>query len=333
MGWRTRLDTDWGVEMALTFTSWTNYTDEDGAKTLDWSSADAIRGYPLRPHAEAVRQAIAERYLATGTSVPAALSVAVPLMGPAFAAWAAAVQAAITDRMAAFVNHLDSSGDWSGQDTVPLWNEAAILANLGISRLDPGGFPSADWIFQQRQVLNLLVWNKISGTNQFLWQPYSAGQKFGSGVSWDDASAAFSSASWTLPVVLPYGASHWVQNLGGGRYQFVRARSMPRVALFSDPFSVLVDFYPIFDAIGEYENNDYPGSVPGKLFRAVSDSSAPKGATKYLEIGNFPDANLITHPIDDLGKAGWKWASPGDSGYLTFTQVSKFNTPGGFIFQ
>jgi len=53
------------MSMELTFTDWEHYTDSDGtARVLDWSSPVAMRGQPVYPFLEALRQAMAERVAA-----------------------------------------------------------------------------------------------------------------------------------------------------------------------------------------------------------------------------------------------------------------------------
>lgn len=56
--------------MALTFTDWENYTDDDGnAKTIDWTSAATLRGHPPRAIMEALCQAAWERYFVASHDV------------------------------------------------------------------------------------------------------------------------------------------------------------------------------------------------------------------------------------------------------------------------
>jgi hypothetical protein len=56
--------------MALTFSDWSHYTDDDGnARTLDWSSDAAVRGGPIRPYLAAVAAALDERLRVAGTGV------------------------------------------------------------------------------------------------------------------------------------------------------------------------------------------------------------------------------------------------------------------------
>jgi hypothetical protein len=68
--------------MALTFSDWSHYTDDDGnARTLDWSSDAAVRGGPIRPYLAAVCGALLERVRVSLTS--AEIASAEALFGPA----------------------------------------------------------------------------------------------------------------------------------------------------------------------------------------------------------------------------------------------------------
>jgi hypothetical protein len=347
--------------MALTFTSWTNYTDEEGAKTLDWSSADAIRGHLLRPHAEAVRQAIKERYLALQThqlisinitapeanpavpvwspigTIPAILVSEIPLYGPALGSWAYGVQSAVTFLLSQHVNHVDNSGDWTGQDSIPDWTEEAILTDIGDdSRLDYGGFPSADWIFQQYQILKRLQWlqtfiryHPVSGTN-FLTRQSRKGFNY---WPWDDFLSAFAAASWQAElsasesygaeVASVYYAGTWNPGLIGTG--FVGSRYRTRYPVISNAsFDSDVDAYSLFYSLAGriYENADY-GNAENTLASIEKNISLDAGQRVYKYVGNFDECTQSEPaPSENLGYA--------HSGMFF---VKKFNVPGGFIFQ
>jgi hypothetical protein len=347
--------------MALTFTSWTNYTDEDGAKTLGWSSTDAIRGHLLRPHAEAVRQAIKERYLAVGGTGPTILQAEIPLGGPALEDWPWAVQLAVSTLITAYVNHTDSSGDWSGQAAIPAWTEAEILADIGAARISSGGFLSADWIYQQYQILNLLKWtkktairekNRYASENDYFdigfiyyamhsiapdaifsetvnpWPgPHPADQFWGNVVS---RFAAFSKIT-TQPFP-PYGSDQNRHNrLHAGSMKwaesdhkdgsFISYRS--HYFLNSHPHKIDLDYY-VFPT-GYYFQNDAAMPFPWTFNVLNLHLSASLDIGDDLLAVNSEDY-AYTEPASVNTETGWAITN-------TIAAIEKHNVPGGFVFQ
>jgi hypothetical protein len=307
--------------MALTFTDWEHYTDEEGAKTLNWSSADAIRGYPLRPHAEAVRQAIVERYKAANFTVPATLDIEVPPAGPTLAAWAAAVQSAVTYLIGAYCPYLS---DYNGAADIPNYTEAAILAAIGAdSRLGQTGFPSADWIFQQYQILPLLFFRKFNLEATASIRDRQQRQRPGS--TWPDAIAAFNAQAWGSGSAAPRHYGYFSSPF----YGIFRNKYTLRV-LCSYSNSV-ANTYRLFTrlispASGTYQNNDYPGAEEGKVFTLASGVlSLIPGDFIDVTVGDFGDNAITESPPPDIG-----WATdPAWWGVLGINH----NVPGGFIFQ
>lgn len=86
------------------------------------------------------------------------------------------IQNRISRLITLFVNHLNNSGNWSNterNEIAPMWNEADILAEIGDSERIPAPVQllelSAEWLYQQYEIINLLVWinsgvNSIDGS-------------------------------------------------------------------------------------------------------------------------------------------------------------------------
>lgn len=84
--------------------------------------------------------------------------------------WFFFFQSGIDDILDRYANHTDSSGDWTGQDDIPLWTEADMLTAIGDAERIPAPTDpliSARWMFQQYKILNLLRWvRKVIGYMQ-----------------------------------------------------------------------------------------------------------------------------------------------------------------------
>jgi hypothetical protein len=129
----------------------------------NWETSEG-KGKLLKHALNDLRGALAERCAAANRTVPALC----PEIGTGdiiLSSWFTAFQAEITALIPLFVNHTDSGGDWSGQSTIPAWNEADILTAIG----DPARLPaptdpliSAAWMFQQYNMLNLLKWRRYT---------------------------------------------------------------------------------------------------------------------------------------------------------------------------
>jgi len=147
----------------LTFTDWGHYTDDSGRScTLNWTATTGLIG---RPHLEALRQAIVERYRAAqGSSVPSALASPLPAgMQRLYTPLRSVFQSTLTGLIPSFINHNDSGGDWDGDATRgPHWTEAGVLADIGAGTVRLAqtlhGEDLAVWALQQRLIINRLLW-------------------------------------------------------------------------------------------------------------------------------------------------------------------------------
>ena len=63
----------------------------------------------------------------------------------------------INFRTPAFINHLDNSGNWEGQTSIPYWTWTSIMAQLGETKIDVPVTKALvrPWALQRYKVLNL----------------------------------------------------------------------------------------------------------------------------------------------------------------------------------
>lgn len=198
--------------MALTFTSWTAYTDDAGAgKTLDWSLA-GIRAANWRPYFEALRQACKGlRLHASSSSTLAAFGSGETLTY----SQSHALDGLIDNTIAMYANHWDHGGDWNGQTEVPVMSQAALMADIGegstwLTLLSLGGI-NAEWIRQKYLALDRLLWVRALYSPPFFGTIPILAVSSQSRSGWnngDDAGAAYARA------VVEYLAAPWVDEAG-----------------------------------------------------------------------------------------------------------------------
>lgn len=178
--------------MGITFTSWTNGTWDGGpAFTLDWTSADTLRGVPAAILIEAIRQAAVERlkqcvwryivgdgfdrsyfYMHQGLSNPAWLTESFAEK-PILVADLISIKTVLTDTNywpiiaspAAFVDPTRAAV-WDGNSPFPgsgsdawfsEWRYADVLTALGMADVSPvkNGNLASEWAFLWYKILRL----------------------------------------------------------------------------------------------------------------------------------------------------------------------------------
>ena len=321
--------------MALVFTDWEHYTDDDGrACTLDWTPGAS--GLSLRPHLEAIRQAIVER--AYGALYYASLGSTLKSEVPAgdlasYSPVVSAVQTAVTALIARYANHTDSSGNWDGQTSIgPSWTASALLADIapGTTRREQKqyGLRSAAWILQQRLILDRLLWYVFNGTTATPEASSSHQRTSGAQVDWATAVTAWDAASWTSTGAV---VSH-DGNLHLGQFTATRRRA----ALFGQMlvnvgWKAGLDVYARFQKPpgtgGTYENPDY---AYAENEWARLGSTAPLAYLDTEALGTWGDFGSVTVSAPAVGAENRGWYMGSSTAYKA---VCRWNVAGGFVFQ
>lgn len=125
---------------------------------------------------------------------------------------AKAIETKILALIEMFLNHENSSGDWSGTtDTPPYWTVTDIYLAIGMEYIDEVLTPPpiyiaevyelGPWAKQQYQILNMLRWTKLvglSGPDPYAEWPdvKSVSKAVYSQSTWAAAETAFNAASW-----------------------------------------------------------------------------------------------------------------------------------------
>lgn len=334
--------------MALTFTDWEHWTDAETGETgiLDWTSADTLRHAPLRPVMEAIRQALAERQAVAGLAV----SPVEPLVqSPALWTYANSLHnnAWALNLFQAFLNHTIGGGDFDGESTFTNWTLSALQTASGytFSALSADAMTPAAWAHEMHAILSLLQWRVQYGCG-----PRSS--KVAGSVSQRTYSDAISPVPgyWDLepwypagpggntflgrysrvvhiPGFFGYSSSAWGVKGNGyvsGLYSGISHSGtwyLLSTTYFVDPDAP----YPVtrtFDS----ESKGWADCI--NLWEDVSSPSTTSSRTSSTTIGD--DSALPPFPPTELIGEQWThyrgWA-------MIPAFVSKWNVPGGFVFQ
>ena len=197
-----------------------NHWEDNG---LNWTAVGALRLAPQTLAVEAVRKAVVERCAASGAAVPAIFSSRAGAFQPT-AAFLRALHETVSGLIPRFVEHHDHGGDWTAlpdpSQVAPLWTEARLLARLAAVRLpcpDCLAPLTTEWLLQQRQLLNELLWvKKPSVINPFANPARlkrlsgSAGELYLHGYSFPE-TLAYCARGENPPIelFLPYAAANW----------------------------------------------------------------------------------------------------------------------------
>jgi len=144
--------------MTIPPTSWTD-------NSLTWAAANPL--WDSMSLNLAMIESVKECDSIAGRTVPALLSAAYNPIQPN-RDYVNAIHSEVSTLIPLFVNHLDNSGNWNGQATIPAWTEATILTAIGdASRIVPANLNTLSaWYFQTYRILNMLRWveyeNKLS---------------------------------------------------------------------------------------------------------------------------------------------------------------------------
>ena len=302
----------------------------------DFSSVDKLRLTTPLDGILPLIKAVNERCLAAGR----------PLLSDDIRLYAiellSTVQNKITQLIEDFVNHTDNGGNWHGQadSYIPRWTEADILTSIGaVERISaPEGLDklSIEWLYQQYEILNLLLWTEIN-TNAVVessgysgsagWEYYSVEEavdaaianKFEiSGVSLIGNETASSVRYYMVTDETKYSGG---ATSGEGKFNF---DSIDGGSLNS---AADVYFYAVSAYAGDPSFFDGAGiAIEGlNLFESLTAQQFPSYTTSKL--GNreifpvYPEPGTLSFNGSAIG-----WRANGAH------FVSKFNVTGGFEF-
>jgi len=209
-----------------------------------------------------------------------------------------------------FVNHTVNNGDFTGLDSIPMWNERDLLDYLQIEEYQypqPFDMDNNEWLKQQYKIINLLrytayVCNTFSKDTMGVYQyPYSSiysmsfrGHRKTKGElgSWDECLNVLKSSNWNGKYDLE-GESYigYLFDVDLYRIEMVQYQYIinPRI-------SCLLDFYSY------RSSNPYGGN--GFLFQECSISDTPYVVKKSFTENNY--FNFYLWNEDDFLLINWK---------------------------
>jgi hypothetical protein len=149
----------------------------------DWSTIDKTRLTAPLDGIIAVIKAVNERCAASGFSLITEIDRLDEI------AASIAIQSTVSALITSFVKHPDNGGNWAGLTSIPNWTEADILTAIGDDERIPAPARaselSAEWLYQQYEIINLLLWTntteseatvdiagKTGSTGGFRYPPY-----------------------------------------------------------------------------------------------------------------------------------------------------------------
>jgi len=343
--------------MSLTFTSWTACTDAAGTPyTLDWTDEAAVRGTYWRRRLEALRQALAERYLAISLTTPAWLQTEIEHVPPVehtlLRSWTASFDAAIDSLLPLYADNTRPTGtDYTGlADSALALTEAVALTRIGAAarvRYLQGMPPGADWVYQQYRLLQLmthgsfrhLYLHPLSGIDptptERLTVAAAAYREISGAASWAAALAGFNAAAWQ--VVAPgdqppaHYATHYPAGFGGPEsWDMYRLRHEYTLSPRSSAIAREVDAYitgastprVVHHAIDVHQDHDHPAAEDA-LVRVTHQTTPNTDPTITATVGDFGDAT-VTEPASDTRRG---WAAS------TVWTIARYDVTGGFTFQ
>ncbi len=326
---------------------WTDYWS-------DWSSAAALAFANESVLLEACHAAFTER-----ASVLHGVGWSVPTLTPVEsldALWDAMLTAlsgmVANGSFSSYVDHTDSSGDWDDQADIPVWTEALIITELGLS-----AWPSMSALEARPKqvvkdfydIINILLWHKRnalganpSGPSATFTPEESIRDVLLVTDTWAVTVAAWNAASWGAWVgksdALPWHRGTY-ERIHPERYQGIqRTRSRWDGTIHPNgnlSTSYNLDFYAQMGQYNfdQYRNNDYP-VTQGNYARVYNGSVLETGYNSdIVYIGDFDTVTVPEPPFDTY----YGWAVDQvprgvPSGAELIYAVFKHDVTGGFDF-
>ena len=351
----------------MAVTSWTS-------ESMDWT-VDHTAEPPRWPYLEALRLAAIERAQLVGLDIPASLtspivSGSTSMLGgwlpilPSDEGWYYSdFETLMNELFAAFVNHTDHSGNWSGQATVaPYWTEADLLTAIGASarlyQRPRSAWPTSTktlpypltWAYvkQQYNLLNKLRWTKAGFAN------ISSSERQVYAANWAAAVAAFNASAW-ISAGTSYVVGHrayFYSRFGVQEVEIWRGRStvrfnkaLPSGSTLSTTKRHSWDLYQDFSlenrwgAFGStfYGNSDYPACDTANIYQRTITGTVPSSWPQDITMGDFGDCTVddpstksAPYPSNIYRQTGWE-----DMTFLGNPQpvyVAKWDVTGGLCF-
>jgi hypothetical protein len=298
------------------------------ATNWDTSAGEGkVLGYALSD----LRYALNERCIAVGRTLPTGVTELYD-GGIIQSSWFTWFQEEITELIPLYVNYIDSGGEWDGVGTIPNWTEVTILDVIGDARWEAPIDPkiSAQWMYQQYQIINLLRWvqddGELFGSQRLIGQTYL-------GVyddTWNEVLVDWNALGW--------GAYGWVNSILQGTASQVNFDYFNEInntrcnevrASIQGTFEATADFYlyteisPVPTYSMQYGSTD--GFAEDK-FNILGTQSTETSTTINKTIAVIMEDDN-TKPINpDTG---------GNNGYTvggTCTAVLKFDGANGFTY-
>lgn len=309
--------------------AWSDYAD--------FSSIDKLRLTAPYDGIIAVLKAVNERVSAYSTSLITEvnrLEAILPLT----------IQNTISTLITKYVKHLDNSGVWTGKETIPFWNETDILTEIGATeriaapmRLDQ---LSVKWLYQQYQIINLLLWYGDDGDSAAAEGIYS-----GTVATNENAITAMDEA-----------VSFSLNNIGAGSFTILRngvsnssRENYSNVLVYDTSCDISNKKLSLSYTSTKNKNlivyiyaDDDPHPAENKVFDSAGTGYARKYNIAYTENGHtassFTSAFLgsssaipaypaaAPYPPSTINISGWGSVRSKD------LIIQKFDIPGGFEF-
>jgi len=136
------------------------------AWATNWETTEG-KGKLLRPALNELRAALSERCTAINRTLPVAcpeITAGQIIKKAWFTAFHGEVSTVISRDVLAYANHTVNSGDFEGEENIPPWTEATLLAAIGDeARVPVPNDPaiSAEWLYQNKKIINMLKWIRI----------------------------------------------------------------------------------------------------------------------------------------------------------------------------
>jgi hypothetical protein len=357
--------------MALVFTDWEHCNDEFNP-TLDWTSADAIRGNLVYTYMDALWQAVNERTRGNYNDISRPIYADTIWYDTNYGfthKWGLWFESIITGLIPRFVNYTDHGGNWNGIAAYPKrWTETDLLADIapGTTRilLSHGAPLSADWCKQQYEILNRLVWQMEIPYSWGFGMPMAYGGQYKHGAmtqNWAEAESTFLASSWEdFPTYYAGHVGMRVQIAGMGSYNHLIERF---AFLLPPPSNTSWDGNAYWPPMKDYDTGviTYPSTAHPELV-ILNDMAAIIDTYLFLsgnKCNDYPDTPLqtwmrfssseviapgqsgIAPPISiglfDTLPTNGQPSSPRNWNIFNNTnewyKLFKFNIPGGFVFQ
>ena len=346
-------------------------TDWTYGGQIDWSSPAKLKLLPVQMPLRCIIEALNERYAAHGSTAAAMIRTfgevtpLAPLMETynplaKISDYAKAVQWCVTRMIKGFGIHdmnnylkhtAATGGDFTGLDSkagnFPTWSESDMLAAIGAEKriavpslLAP---LSADWFFQQYQLLNLMRWINWSPLLDVKYTSYTRGSYQTASTpaaAWSAAIGEVDAAAWNTAWGGGWIAGnkifHYISSDGfadiNQRYTHVSLENMSGQPAMPTPFNMTADLYVRCSRDTGYDvygSNLFYQALPGVTLQENKTNrlySTSLSAGARVELADF----LPTPSQPDIPPPNESRIKSFEASFMGI--VCKLDVPGGFKF-